>query len=112
MVNGGSSKPDIKEEGVTMRIGSMNQIAQVYGAQSVKKSYKSSSIAATSTSDQVSFSTLGRDMQIAKKALSSVPDVREDKVKALRESIANGTYQVSAESFADKLMAAYEEKSI
>lgn len=95
-----------------MRIGSMNQIAQVYGAQSVKKSYKPGSIGATSTTDQVSFSTIGKDMQVAKAALNSVPDVREDKVKALRESIANGTYQVSAESFADKLMAAFEEKSI
>lgn len=95
-----------------MRIGAMNQLAQVYGAQSVKKNYKSGSIDATSTTDRVSFSTLGRDMQIAKKALSSVPDVREDKVNALRESIANGTYQVSAESFADKLIAAFEEKTI
>lgn len=95
-----------------MRIGSMSQIAQVYGAQSVKKNYKSSSINATSTTDQVSFSTIGKDMQVAKTALASVPDVREDKVNALRASIANGTYQVSAESFADKLMAAFEEKSI
>ena len=94
-----------------MRIGSMNQIAQVYGSQSVKKNYKSSSIGATSTTDQVSFSTMGRDTQVAKKALSSVPDVREDKVNALRESIANGTYQVSAESFADKLLAAFGESS-
>jgi len=51
-------------------------------------------------------------MQTAKTALKNVPDVREDKVKALKESIANGTYQVSAESFADKLMAAFDEKSI
>lgn len=94
-----------------MRIGSMNQIAQMYGAQSVKKNYKSSSIGATSTTDQVSFSSMGKEMQIAKKALSSVPDVREDRVNELRASIANGTYQVSPESFADKLLAAYEESS-
>lgn len=95
-----------------MRIGSYNQIAQVYGNQSVKKSYNSNTIGATSTMDQLSFSTMGKDMQIAKAALGSVPDVREDRVKALKESIANGTYQVSAESFADKILAAYDEKSI
>lgn len=95
-----------------MRIGSMNQIAQVYGAKSLTKSYKSGSVGATSTTDQVSFSAIGRDIQIAKTALGAVPDVREDKVNALRESIANGTYQVSAESFADKLLAAFEENSI
>lgn len=95
-----------------MRIGSYNQVAQVYGNQSVKKSYNSSTIGATSTMDQVSFSTVGKDMQVAKSALAEVPDVREDKVNALKESIANGTYQVSAESFADKLLAAFDEKSI
>lgn len=94
-----------------MRIGSYNQVAQVYGSQSVNKIYGSSANDATSTMDQVSFSTVGKDMQIAKTALSSVPDIREDKVNALKESIANGTYQVSAESFADKLLAAFDEKS-
>ena len=51
-------------------------------------------------------------MQIAKTALKEVPDVRQDKVSALKASIANGTYQVSAEDFADKLLAAYDERSI
>lgn len=95
-----------------MRIGSYNQIAQVYGNKPVKKSYGSDTTYATSIVDQVSFSTVGKDMQIAKNALNDVPDIREDKVRALKESIANGTYQVSAESFADKLLAAYDEKSI
>lgn len=93
-----------------MRIGAYNQIAQVYGNQSVKKNCGSGTIGATSTTDQVSFSTVGKDMQVAKAALGNIPDVREDKVNALRESIANGTYQVSAESFADKLMAAFDDK--
>lgn len=95
-----------------MRIGAYNQVSQIYGNQPVKKSYNSSTYAATSTTDQVSFSTVGKDMQIAKTALKEVPDVREDKIKALKESIANGTYQVSAESFADKLLAAFDEKAI
>lgn len=95
-----------------MRIGAYNQVAQVYGNQSVKKKYNSSQVGATSTLDQVSFSAVGKDMQIAKNALSSVPDVRQDRVNELRASIANGTYQVSAESFADKLMAAFDEKSL
>lgn len=95
-----------------MRIGAYNQISQVYGNQPVKKSYNSSTYGTTSTTDQVSFSTVGKDMQTAKTALKDVPDVRQDRINALKESIANGTYQVSAESFADKLMAAFEEKSI
>ena len=95
-----------------MRIGTFNQVSQVYGNQPVKKSYNSGTYGATSTTDQVSFSTVGKDMQAAKSALKEVPDVRQDRVNALKESIANGTYHVSAESFADKLMAAFDEKSI
>ncbi|MCM1497408.1 MAG: flagellar biosynthesis anti-sigma factor FlgM [Clostridium sp.] len=95
-----------------MRIGSYNQIAQVYGNKPVKKGYNADDVNVSSTMDQVSFSTVGKDMQIAKTALKAVPDVREDKVNALKESIANGTYQVSAESFADKLMTAFSEKAI
>lgn len=95
-----------------MKINSYNQVAQVYGNRSVKKSYNSNSIQSASALDQVSFSATGRDMQVAKNALSNVPDVREEKVKALKERIANGTYQVSAESFADKLLAAFDEKSV
>ena len=89
-----------------MRIGAYNQVAQVYGNQPVKKGY------IATTMDQVSFSSVGKDMQIAKSALASVPDVREDKVSALKASIANGTYQVSAEDFASKLLAAFDEQSI
>lgn len=95
-----------------MRIGAYNQIAQVYGNKPVKKSYGSNTDYATSIVDQVSFSSVGKDMQIAKNALHEVPDVREDRVNALKESIANGTYKVSAESFAEKLLAAYDDKSI
>ena len=51
-------------------------------------------------------------MQIAKNALKNVPDIREDKVNELSAKMANGTYQVSPESFADKLIAAFEAKSI
>ena len=100
------------KEGVTMRIGAYNQIAQVYGNQPVKKGYNTSGVGTAATMDQVSFSSVGRDMQIAKTALKAVPDVREDKVSALKASIANGTYQVSAEDFADKLLAAFDERSI
>lgn len=95
-----------------MRIGVYNQVSQVYGVQSVKKSYSSGKTGTVSPKDQISFSGLGKDMQTAKAALGAVPDVREDRVKALREQLASGNYEVSAESFADKVMAAYEARSI
>ena len=51
-------------------------------------------------------------MQIAKAALAKVPDVRQEKVDALKASIQDGTYQVSNKSFAEKLMSAYAERTI
>ena len=94
-----------------MRIGAYNQVNQLYGKQSVKKNHDSVTVGATSARDQVSFSTTGKDIQITKAALSSIPDIREDKVNAIKERIAAGTYDVSAESFADKLIAVFDEKS-
>ena len=49
-------------------------------------------------------------MQTAKTALKQVPDVREEKVAALKAQIQNGTYSVSGESFAEKLLSAYESR--
>lgn len=94
-----------------MRVGTFNQISQVYGTSGAKKKYNSNQVDFASTLDKVSFSTVGKDMQVAKTALNSVPDVRQDRVNELKAAIANGTYNVSAEDFAEKLMAAYEEKS-
>lgn len=95
-----------------MRVGAYNQVSQIYGSQKISKGYNTSAVSATSTLDKVSFSNVGKDMQVAKNALKNVPDVREDKVNELKASIANGTYQVSPESFADKLVAAFAAKSI
>ncbi len=95
-----------------MRVGAYNQVSQIYGNQKISKGYNTNSVNKTSTLDKVSFSNVGKDMQIARNALKNVPDIREDKVQALSASIENGTYQVSSENFADKLIAAYAEKSV
>ena len=95
-----------------MRIDAYNQINQVYGVGKSKKSGKTGYAENVSTRDQVSFSSIGRDMQIAKAALAKVPDVRQEKVDALKASIQDGTDQVSNKSFAEKLMSAYAERTI
>lgn len=95
-----------------MRIDAYNQINQVYGVGKTKKTGKAGSTGNVNTTDQVSFSTIGRDMQIAKAALANVPDVRQDKVDALKSAIQNGTYQVSNESFAEKLVSAYANRTL
>ncbi|MDO4515477.1 MAG: flagellar biosynthesis anti-sigma factor FlgM [Lachnospiraceae bacterium] len=48
-------------------------------------------------------------MQIAKQAVKSSPDIREELTARLKAQIQSGTYEVSAESFADKLIQKMEE---
>lgn len=93
-----------------MRIDAYNQINQLYGVGKTKKTGKANA-GNVNTKDQVSFSSIGRDMQIAKAALANVPDVRQDKIDSLKSAIQNGTYQVSNESFAEKLMSAYGSRT-
>lgn len=96
------------KEGVIMRIDAYNQISNYYNT-TVKKSTQKASVKG-STTDQVSFSSIGKDMQTAKAALAKTPDIREDVVAEYKAKIASGDYHVSGESFADKLLAAYGAK--
>jgi len=57
----------------------------------------------TSAVDQASLSTVGGVMA---QALSESDDVRTDKVAALQQSIAAGTYNVPASAVADKIISA------
>ena len=90
-----------------MRIEAYSQVQQIYSNNKVSKPQ-----AAKKTSDirdTVSFSSIGKDIQVAKQAVNNAPDVREDVVAKLKAAIKNGTYDVSGEAFADKLLAKYEE---
>lgn len=95
-----------------MRIGTYNSmLSQIYGQNQTKKSTSTNSTGYTSFVDQVSFSSAGKDMQIAKNALAGVSDVRQSKVDAVRSQIANGTYNVDSDSFAEKLLGAFAAQS-
>lgn len=89
-----------------MRIDAYNQIQQIYGSANVKKT-DDKKTSTTSFKDQLMLSATGRDAQIAKQAVANTPDIREDVVAPLKEKIDNGTYEVSAEDFAGKLLEKY-----
>ena len=91
-----------------MRIDAYNQINSYYNMNTKKVASKSAFRA--DAKDQVSFSSLGKDMQTAKTALAATSDIREDKVAEFKAKIASGNYNVSGESFADKILAAYSER--
>lgn len=89
-----------------MRIDAYNQVQQLYN---IKKPTQVKKTSGTSFSDQVQISSLGKDIQFTKTAVAESPDVREDVTAPIKASIDAGTYEVSAGSFADKLLSKYEE---
>lgn len=95
-----------------MRIGTYNMVNQIYGNKSAKKTNAVSGTNYASFKDEVSFSSMGKDMQVAKNALAGVSDVRAAKISELKARVQSGTYNVSPEAFADKLISAYEAQSI
>jgi negative regulator of flagellin synthesis FlgM len=65
---------------------------------------KPAASAATKTEEKVDISTQAKDSQLVKNALSEVPDVREQKVQEIKIQVEKGTYNVSAEKIAGKMV--------
>lgn len=89
-----------------MRIEAYTQVQNLYDAKKTKKAIASGNV---SSSDKLQISSMGKDIQWAKQAVAESSDIREDVVAPIRARIQSGTYEVSTESFADKLIQKFEE---
>lgn len=93
-----------------MKIGQKPELPAAAAAAS-KQAAKTTGPAAeeTSRSAQVAASSAGVSFSSSAKALGpagrATTEFDADRVKAMREAIANGTFSVSAEAIADKLLA-------
>jgi len=56
---------------------------------------------------KVSLSHTSRDFNLTKKAIERLPDVREEKIRGLKEQIEQGTYDVSGEKIAESILREY-----
>lgn len=92
-----------------MRIEAYTQVQQMY---STKKAEKTTKTGRTSNIDAVEISNTGKDFQTAKKAVNESRDIREDITAPIKAKIDSGTYRVSGESFAEKLLEKYEEQKL
>jgi negative regulator of flagellin synthesis FlgM len=61
---------------------------------------------ATRQPDSISLSDSARAMSTALSAVSDAADVREDRVSALKQAIANGTYSIDSRSLANDMLSA------
>ena len=92
-----------------MRIGSVSHVANIYQTQTKAAKPKATF---ESQMDAYSVSSTGKDYQVAKAALASTSDVREDKVADIKAKIDKGTYDVSVDDFASKLLEAYKNRTV
>lgn len=84
-----------------MRIDAFNKISEIYNTNSIKNTAKAKG---GSFSDMLEISQTGKDYQIAKQFVARTSDVREDKIKEIKERMEAGTYNVTIEDVADKLI--------
>lgn len=83
-----------------MRIDAYMQVNQLYKAGKPRSSAKSSK---SDSTDSLEISSIGKDYQVARKAVSDHSDIREEKVQDIMDRMKAGTYHVSIEDVADKL---------
>jgi negative regulator of flagellin synthesis FlgM len=75
-------------------------------AKAGKASARSEAAAGTPIgTDRVEVSDQARAMQVATEALKQAPQIRADKVAALKAKIKAGTYKVSGEDIAERMLA-------
>lgn len=93
-----------------MKINQIRQITEVYGATS-KRPVKQAGVK-PGAKDKLEISAEAKHFQTALKAAKQSPDVRADKVDKIKAQIASGTYNVSAEEVAKKMMAQFSNRPI
>ena len=86
-----------------------NNIEKVLGSykkQSVQKQKadQASGRIGTFKKDRIELSHGAKDFHAILKAVKNTPDIRQDKVAAVKSSIASGTYNVSTQEIAEKII--------
>ena len=89
-----------------MRIESYIQVQQLYNTQKPKRTQD---VNTGSFSDKLQISAQGKDIQTAKQAVRMSPDIRESVIAPIRAQLQNGTYDVSNEAIADKMIEKYNQ---
>ncbi len=97
-----------------MKIQSNNQLPEVREAtprQTVEKSGTTDKTAIPQE-DSVRISSGAKEVQKITAEIQKVPDVREEKIRELQVAIDSGTYNVSGESVAEKMIKEFMLETI
>ncbi len=91
-----------------MRIDAYSAISQAYAPARGVNKVKQESVSSYNK-DELQISSIGKDFQTAKQAISAAPDVREDLVASMKEKYAGSDYDVDPGSFADMLISRFNQ---
>ena len=100
--NGSYKTLKIESEAVSMRIDAYNAVNQIYQTSQISKAKATAKT--SSASDKFEISDTARTYQTARTAVSAASDVREDKIADIKARMAAGTYNISSEAVADKIL--------
>lgn len=85
------------------------KVSEVYGKnKGISKTEKTTGT--TSKQDVVSISNEAKNFQTIMKAVKEAPDVREDKIKDLKDRYESGNYQVKGKDVAEKILDSMTNK--
>ena len=87
-----------------MRVDSAYSAYKLYNTNGAGRPRRNNVIGGQSQ-DSFSLSVQAEDYQLARRAVSQVPDVRSERVDMLQSRIASGRYSVSAAMVADKILS-------
>ena len=83
----------------------VSEIIKQYGVnENAKHDAGSQANIALVPEEKVSLSSAAKDVQQVKSAIETLPDVRTEKVAQLKDRIEEGTYNVSGEKIAEKMI--------
>ncbi len=83
------------------QIGPVNQVQ----LDTIQKAKAKPEVPKALAADQVVLSADVSAVDAARKVIAEVPDVRADKVEAIRQEIQDGRYNVPADKIAEKVLA-------
>lgn len=85
-----------------MRISAVSRIFESYQVQAAAAVNKAQQVKGR---DQVALSSEAKDYSNIRKLLSDIPDIRTEKVEALKQQINSGTYHVTGMEAAEKILS-------
>ena len=90
------------------QVSAQQSLRATMAVAALRNNSSASNVAGTSTTtrqaDAINLSETARSLSAAKTSVANAPEVREDRVAALKAAIASGTYSVSSRDLAQSLI--------